>query len=202
MEFWIKQNNISFQFPVPPESFEISTGNSNTTVVVEDIGEINLLGKARLETITLRSFLPNQDYDFCQYHTFPKPYECIALIKEIMEKGQVRFIITDTDINKIFYIENFTYGEKDGTGDVYFTIEFKEFKRINPLVKAVNGGITNANKRLVNKYTPKVYVVKPGDNLWKIAKSFYGNGNKADYLAKKNGIKNPKTMKIGTVLYL
>ncbi|WP_125154303.1 LysM peptidoglycan-binding domain-containing protein [Clostridium rectalis] len=201
MEFWLKQDSINFQLPVPPESFEVSTGNLNTTVVVESMGEINILGKQKLDSISLRSFFPNQDYDFCQHHNFPKPYECIKIVKEIMKKGQIRLIITDTEINNLFYIENFTYGEKDGTGDVYYTIEFREFKKINSTVQAVNGSCKGA-KRSGTKSVPKVYIVKSGDSLRKIAKWWYGDGNKADYLAKKNGIKNPKAIKIGTMLYL
>ena len=48
MEFWLLQNKDKLQLPVPPSEFEVSVGNMNETIVVENVGEVNLLGKGLL----------------------------------------------------------------------------------------------------------------------------------------------------------
>jgi nucleoid-associated protein YgaU len=41
------------------------------------------------------------------------------------------------------------------------------------------------------------YTVKPGDNLSKVSKLFYGNANKYAKIAEANGISNPDHIRIG-----
>lgn len=207
MEFWLLQNNDKFQLPVSPAEFEVSVGNMNSTIVVENVGEVNLLGKSRLSTISLAAFFPNQMYNFCEYSNFPKPYECVALIEKFRKLGQVRVLITESNVNQIFYIEDFQYGERDGTGDVYFSINFKEYKKV--IAHTVN--VSNVSKRqVIQKPRPatkkppigKRYVVKKGDCLWNIAKRFYGNGMKYADIARKNNIKNANYIRDGQVIIL
>jgi hypothetical protein len=115
MEFWLKNynNTETVQLPVPPSSFDITQGNLNTTVNIQDTGEINLIGKEKLATITLNSFFPKEEYYFCQYSGFPPPYDCVSRIESWRKSGKpVRLIITSTDINISASIERFQYGEK------------------------------------------------------------------------------------------
>lgn len=51
-------------------------------------------------------------------------------------------------------------------------------------------------------HRPKSYVVKSGDTLPKIAVRFYGDADVWRSIAKANGIKNPKHLKVGTKLKL
>lgn len=46
----------------------------------------------------------------------------------------------------------------------------------------------------------KKYTVKKNDTLWGISLKFYGTGKKWTKIADKNKIKNPKRLKVGTVL--
>ncbi|HIG0360387.1 TPA: LysM peptidoglycan-binding domain-containing protein [Clostridium sporogenes] len=205
MEFWLLQNQDKLQLPVPPESFDVNVGNMNETIVVENVGEINLLGKSRLATIALSSFFPAQMYDFCQYTGFPKPYECVALIEKFRKLGQVRVLITESNVNQIFYIEDFTYGERDGTGDVYFTLNFKEYRKA--VAKSVNTSKSNKVAQKPRPVTKKPsagikYTVKKGDCLWNIAKKYYGDGMKYKDIASKNNIKNPNFIRDGQVIIL
>jgi murein DD-endopeptidase MepM/ murein hydrolase activator NlpD len=49
---------------------------------------------------------------------------------------------------------------------------------------------------------PRTYIVKPGDNLWKIAQKFYKNGGfwKKIYEANLDKIKNPNVIRAFTIL--
>ena len=47
-----------------------------------------------------------------------------------MDKGEVlRFIVTGTEINFQVRITDFEYSEQDGTRDIYFTINLKEYRK-------------------------------------------------------------------------
>ncbi|WP_368292877.1 LysM peptidoglycan-binding domain-containing protein [Dehalobacter sp. TBBPA1] len=209
MEFWLKNynNTETLQLPVPPSCFDITQGNLNTTVNIQGTGEINLIGKEKLATITLNSFFPKEEYYFCQYSGFPSPYDCVSRIESWRKSGKpVRLIITSTDINISVSIERFQYGEKgEGTGDVYFTLELKEYRQIGTQIEAMST-LTNQsqsqNSRATQRSVPSSYTVKSGDTLWAIAKRFYGDGAKYPTLAAKNNIKNPSLIYAGQVLKL
>lgn len=131
MEFWFKQGSESLQLPVPPPNYAIKKSLNNSTIVVEGLGEVSFIGKARLAEIpTIQSFFPKRVYSFCQYKTFPTPKECIDLIEKWMLSGKpIRYLVTGA-INTECSIESFEYGVRDGTGDVYFSLELKEYKVI------------------------------------------------------------------------
>jgi len=131
MEFWLIQGTEKLQLPVPPPKYGIKRSQNNSTVIVEGIGEVSFIGKPKLAEIpTIESFFPKQAYSFCQYKTFPTPKECTGLIEKWITSGKpIRYLVTDA-INTECTIESFEYGERDGTGDVYFSLTLKEYKAI------------------------------------------------------------------------
>lgn len=132
MEFWLMQDSESLQLPVPPPSYSIKRALNNSVVVVEGIGEVSFIGKPKLAEIpTIEAFFPAQVYSFCQYTTFPSPKECTDLIEKwILSGNPIRYLVTGTSINTLCTIEDFQYGEQDGTGDVYFSLNLKEYKAV------------------------------------------------------------------------
>ena len=119
MDFYLSYNNKEdeLRLPVTPSSFELSISTDNTTVNIQNIGEVNLIGKVGLANISIEGFFPNSEYSFCTYTGFPLPMECVALIKKWQTSGRpIRLIITDTDINYAMAINTFSYGAEAGTG--------------------------------------------------------------------------------------
>lgn len=45
-----------------------------------------------------------------------------------------------------------------------------------------------------------MYVVKSGDNLWNISKSFYGNPNESNKIVQANNLANPDKIQVGQQL--
>lgn len=159
MEFWIIQGTEKIQLPVPPAEFSISKAQGNETVTVENVGEINLIGKEKLSSISLSSFFPAQKYQFVQVGNLLKPYEYTKIIDSFKISGKpIRLLITETDINDFFTIDSFEYGEKDGSGDVYFSISFKQYKYIKVQTQVVAPTVktaTKSNSKATSKTTKK-----------------------------------------------
>lgn len=124
------QDSESLQLPVPPPSYAIKRALNNSVVVVEGIGEVSFIGKPKLAEIPpIDSFFPAKAYSFCQYTDFPTPKECTDLIEKWMLSGKpIRYLVTGTSLNTLCTIEDFQYGERDGTGDVNFSLTLKEYK--------------------------------------------------------------------------
>jgi len=215
MEFWIIQDNDKLMFPVIPPSFEVGSGTLNKTVNVEQLGEVTFLAKSPPKTLKVSSFFPSQEYSFASYKDSPEPYESIELINNFKENMKpVRFIITETPINSLFSIENFSYLEQDGTRDVYFTLDLKEYNPIKAPSKIVGKhGYSHdkVNMKGANNIAstvrpvdakPKTYTTKVGDTFPLISKKFIGNSDNWRELAEKNGFKGNFNLKPGTVIKL
>lgn len=209
-EFWIKKKNGSnLRLPVAPAEFNLSESVNIENENINNLGEVGLYGGNNLQKIELTSFFPKRYHPYCQYKSIKKPYDCVKFIKQPKEKGEpVRLLITGSNINKEFLIESFEYGEKDGTGDVYFTISFIEYKSIKiPKVKKSSSSSSPSKKPSRPSKKPsknKKYTVKKGDCLWNISKKFYGKGSlyKKIYNANKSKIKNPNRIYPGQVLVI
>lgn len=128
MDIYIKSGSHHIHLPINPSSFEITASMNNTTVNVHNLGEINLKGKRGLYSIGFSSFFPAQEYSFAKTHYQP-PYMYIDILRKLFEGNKtVQLIITDTDINGYFTIESFTHGHSDGSRDVDYSLELKEYR--------------------------------------------------------------------------
>lgn len=210
MEFWLQKDNDSkFRLPVNPSQFTVTVANKNTVVNVIQLGDINLLGKTGLRDISLSSFFPARVYNFSAIKEEKDPKDYVNRIEKWRNAGEpIRVIITGV-LNMECSIESFTYGEQDATGDIYYTIALKEYRKIK--IKTVTGSNSGtASTATASTRTTKnpssssgsTYTVKSGDSLWKIAKQFYGNGAEYNkiYEANKDKISNPDVIFVGQVL--
>lgn len=201
MEIWLMHNTGELRFPVNPAEFTICKANQNQTLNINNIGEINILGKPGLATISLTSIFPAHNYSFCEYYGFPAPYTCVRMIDDWRQKGQIiRLILTDTDINMTVAVETFEYGEKGGSGDVNFTLSLKEYRVLK--INSSPGSAAAVLTRPAAREISKEYTIKSGDTLWMIAKTLTGNGANYAAIAKNNGIKNPNLIYPGQKLVI
>lgn len=191
MEIWLKQNDTSFRFAVLPSEYSLVSTSNNTQVVINQLGEINLIGKRKLYNISLSSFFPYQQYDFCQYTTFPTPQESVDIIETMKNNGVLRLTITGTPISMDCTIESFTWGENDGTKDINFTLEFKEYRKVTVKQSQTRETVTNnitttATQRTSKSVTSTTYTVIKGDNLSKIAKNVTGSSSNWQAIYNQN----------------
>lgn len=192
MKIWLKWDNDtkSIQLPILPSSFELSGSQGNTNVVVQNFGEINLKGKRGLYSISLSSFFPHEYYDFCQCKP-SKPYTYTKKLKKLYEKNEtIHLVITETDINSFFTIESFSYGEADRSGDVNYTLAFKEYRKLKKTAKkntAAGNSVTSPYLLREAKAVKSCkYVWKKGDTWQKVAKKKTGTSANWKALKKQN----------------
>lgn len=206
IQFWLSYNNREdvLRLPILPPSFELSVNNINQVININEIGEINLIGKSGLKKITIESFFPAIEYNFVEYKGYPNPQECIKLIEKWrLSQRPIRLIITETPINDAFAIEEFTYSQKDATGDIYFKLELKEYKFLTvPVVQSQNTVYESTEVTREVKQVDSEYIIKEEDTLWEIAKKLTGNGMNYKIIIEKNNIKNPDIIYPGMKLVI
>ena len=147
MEIYLGTDDDKIRFPVVPSVIGVNRSNNIDTQSVLKLGEVPVFNGTSLKTIELTSFFPNQEYSFCDYTGFMKPYEFSEKIQKWMYEGKpLRIIVTDSPTNMQCLIQQFDTVEQDGTRDLYFTLSLLEYRPIQ--VSSVNGGNINNRQNL------------------------------------------------------
>ena len=206
MEIYLGTDDDKIRFPVVPPSIGVNRSNNIDTQSVIKLGEVPIFNGTSLKTIEFTSFFPNQEYSFCDYTGFMKPYEFSDKIQKWMYEGKpLRVIVTDSPTNMQCLIQQFDTVEQDGTRDLYFTLNLLEYRPIE--VPNLSNSNTNSNPNNTqntsrpNKVSTnsnnqqKTHKVVKGDTLYDIAKKYYGNGNLYTKIKEANKNKYPSLAK-------
>ena len=202
MEIYLGTDNDKIRFPVVPSSIGVNRSNNIDTQAVIKLGEVPIFNGTSLKTIELTSFFPNQEYSFCDYAGFMKPYEFSEKIQQWMYEGKpLRVIVTDSPTNMQCLVQQFDTVEQDGTRDLYFTLNLLEYRPIEVPSLITSNTSSNSNNTQ-NTSRPNetntnsnnqqnTHKVVRGDNLYDIAKKYYGNGNLYTKIKEANKSKYP-----------
>lgn len=186
---YIKWNNDkkSIRLPILPESFMVEGSQNNQSVMIHNLGEINLKGKRGLYSIAIESFFPHEKLSF-QHGKFYEPYDYyIKKLKNLYEKNTtVHLIITGTDISLFCTIESFSWGEEDKSGDVKYSLALKEYRE---------DALTSTSKRPTKQVETKSVKWKKGDTWQKLTKSALGSSKDWKKVRKNNSSVIKKAIK-------
>lgn len=212
MQIWLKGSGGRVRIPVLPSEYTVTSEQENTSVTVCNLGEINLLGKQKLRSISFSSFFPSYyDSGYCDYRS-DKPKKLVERIEKMKRAGRVKLTITGTAINMYVTIESFEWGESDGTGDVNYTLNLKEHKKVSiPASILVKEASTTASvseqaettqREQTTQTSTQSYTVQSGDTLSGIAKKLTGSSSWQTIYEQNKGIigSNPNLIKPGQVL--
>lgn len=208
MEIWLRQGSDELRLPVLPSNYSFSNSNKNTTTDITNYGEVTIIGKKALATTNISSFFPNKSYSFTAYKGYPRPRTSIKLIESWMD-NPIRLIITGTNINILMTIESFNYSEQDATGDIYYTLDLKEYRI--PKIIAPKNSTSSIKTTKVIKYESTretklvktlTVTVKKGDTLMGIAKKVTGNVANYKAIMNQNNIMHPNKLVIGQKLVI
>lgn len=201
---WHNNGEQQFTFTVNPERLRVSRPNCNRVERLAMGGTVNLWGGRGLREVSFTTFLPEERSPF---YGGTDGAEVLSLLKAWQDSGDpVRLIVSGSDINDAFLIEDVSETLAEGDRDVGLTVTLREYKFKSALAALAGGsggsGSAPVCKRTDERVTPQTYTVKKGDTLWDIACRFYGDGTKWGRIAAKNGVTNPRKLQIGKVLTL
>ena len=197
---WHNNGEERIYFTVNPARIAVSRPNRNRVLPLAMGGTVNAWGGRGLREVRLETFLPDADSPF---YDGTDPQTVLAMLRAWQDSGDpVRLILSGSDINDAFLIEDVTETLREGDRDVGLTLTLREYKFKSALAALAGEGGTGTVSRQDERVLPKTYTVKKGDTLWGIACRFYGDGTKWGTLAAKNGVSDPRKLQIGTVLTL
>lgn len=208
MQFCFIASGDVLTLPITPASYEWTTGKNIETINISQLGDVYLPGNRSRHSGTIECLLPSQDYPFNQPGTILDPsYYLEPLRYWAAEKIPVRYIVTESDINALVYIESVTEKEQDGTGDVYCTIALREYVDLEAQeVATLNTTRYTGNSGRKSDAAKDItyHRVVSGDTLSMLCRRTYGDGTASYYnaLAKYNGISNPHLIYVGQTIKL
>lgn len=190
---FIIKSGKQLTLPVSPESFEVFCGQRIETVNVHEVGDVNLPGGLALGTIKLSCLFPAQDYPFAW--DYGDPYGYVDSIKKLIKKGRaVRFIVSGTGVNERVLLEDISYGERDGTGDVYATITMRGYRSVSAAQTATTPSVSQVGdnrprEQEEDDFEERTFHAKKGQTFYELCRAVYGDSTKANAirLANYNG---------------
>jgi LysM repeat protein len=204
-----------FEFPVNPESISVSMGRAVSDVDVIGMDSVALAGNLNPVTLSWEGFLPDSyDETLCNYPP-ERPEISVRRLEKWLgrsDAGQsrpvpLRVVVTSTFFSRLMIITDFEAEFRGGEpGDVYYTITLRSWRAQTIRVEtAESPPKPDSNRPSTPPKGSQTYTVKKGDTLWKIAKMFYGEGNKwpTIYEANRKVIgSNPNLIRPGQVLVI
>lgn len=205
MNITLSGSDGSVNFPVLPASYRVSSAQNNSTVNVNAIGEVNLLGWPNLDEISWSSFFPYMVDESYSRSDAMTPYEYVQTITKMKAAGPCDLHLLDV-MSAHVTIESFEWGEDDGTGDIHYSIDLKRYIYINS-EGVVNKTLLQGGQGRPTPSSPRNgrnYITKAGDNLLIIARRELGTSDWSDiYRLNKNTIgSDPTVLTPGTKIIL
>lgn len=182
LKFYIQVDGKKYLLPVNPSQLEISKASNNSSNEVVSLGEINQIGADGLDQLSLESFFPKEKES--SFVSFPNEFinqnTFVDLLKSIQSQGKLlRLTVTETNINILTTIENFKYSLKDATGDIYFTLELKQYREFGAkYVTTVKKKVSEA-KKIPARPSPTTQTITPGCKVicnGQLHRDSYGTG--------------------------
>lgn len=198
------KTNQELIMPVTPPEFYVEEGRAVESLDMTDAGQVNLPGLRQLFNERLEFLLPSSARNYTAGSWTGEAYAAVDRLAEWSNNGDVlRLIVTDTPVNFPVLLGPVRHGQKDGTGDVYVTLELRRYRELAEESTEVNPDTGNKGRAPAQeKKEESSYAVAKGDTLWGICRRTYGDGSLAWKLAEANGIKNANLIYPGQVVKL
>ncbi len=196
-------NGGGFEIPVNPKELSVTQGSGNKTINLLNVGEVAVAGNRGPIKMVVNTFLPAPNSPFYKGRN---PEEIVVKMKQWKNGRQpLRIIVSGTDINTMFLVENMEEQYREGQLDIYISWSFTEYRVLNVPASATtafsgNVGGDELKERGGGVKIPKKVTVKTGDSLWGLAARYYGDGRMWKKIADANGIANPDRLETGMVL--
>ena len=162
----LSSESAAVVFPVLPSELMVSVNTNHGTVNINNFGDCLMMGKTGLKTLTLSGFFPAQDYPFAMMGLALYTYTAQL---ETMRTGDsvCQLTVSDTPLSMPCLISSFKFGEKDGSGDVYYELGLTEYRYVTWPVPAKTQAATGLKKRPKSFWSrmKKNITYYPGDSI-------------------------------------
>lgn len=196
---WHNNGEERIYLAVNPAEIRVSRPNENRVASLAMGGTVNIWSGRGLREVVLTTFLPSESSPF---YNGTSPDSVLAMLRRWQDSGDpIRLILSGSDINDAFLIEDLTELLREGDQDIGIALSLREYKFKSTLA-ALAGSKNAAVKREDERVLPHTYTVVKGDTLWAIATRFYGDGFRWRELANKNNVSDPRKLPVGKVLTL
>ena len=162
----LSSESAAVVFPVLPSELMVSVNTNHGTVNINNFGDYLMMGKTGLRTLTLSGFFPAQDYPFAMMGL--APYTYIAQLETMRTGDSVcQLTVSDTPLSMPCLISSFKFGEKDGSGDVYYELGLTEYRYVTASETGKTDAATGLKKRPESFWSKmkKNITYYPGDSI-------------------------------------
>ena len=198
---WHNNGEERIYFTVNPARLTVTRPNENRVRSLAMGGTVNIWGGRGLREVRLTTFLPSA---YSPFFDGKEPESILAMLKSWQDSGDpVRLIISGSDINDAFLIEDVSETLAEGDRDVGLTVTLREYKFKSALAALAGGtGVISSagTKRTDERTAAKSYTVKRGDTLWGIARRY--GVTLQSLIAANPQIKNPNLIYPGNEVKL
>ena len=185
-----KENSENYIIlPVSPSEIMFKAQGDMKTITLLNFGEVPVGSTPKLVEWSVSSFFPSQDskYWFDIYGGEYHPYQHYC--KRFYDWYKAQTILTFKKETWDGYynctIKNFEFGQKDGTNNVHYTLDFVEYKTTNTNTDSTDYSYGKTN------YSGQYYYPDEGETVLTIAKKIYGNTEYYRTLLRLNNWSSP-----------
>lgn len=199
--------------PVSPTELMFNEDSNPTNFNLMNYGELPIGMNRKLATWSIESFFPVRNVDIGIYNKSsrkgtvdknkifkywfdasngdntkaPYDYYCNQLLTWKSEETPLVFFFKTWGNYYNCQIKKFTYGRKDAIGNVYYQLEFQEYKEYTKF----------DNSAASTDYSSDTYYPAEGENILQICRKLYGSSDKYQYFMNLNNMKNPTQIVAG-----
>ena len=163
----LSSESAAVVFPVLPSELMVSVNTNHGTVNINNFGDYLMMGRTGLRTLILSGFFPAQDYPFAMMGL--APYTYIAQLETMRTGDSVcQLTVSDTPLSMPCLISSFKFGEKDGSGDVYYELGLTEYRYVTAPETGKTDAATGLKKRpesFWSKDEEEHHLLSPGDSI-------------------------------------
>ena len=177
--------------PVSPSDLMFNESSDAQTIKLMNYGELPKKMNRKLANWSVASFFPNLDsnYPFVRKTDLKDPYEyyCGALLTWKNNETPLVFMFKTWGGYYNCQIKDFKFGRKDAVGNIYYEIQFQEYKVVN---------LSNGENGTTN-YSSNTYYPSQGETILDMAKKIYGRSEYYKTIMSLNNLSAPE-IKAGT----
>ena len=187
-------NSNVLLLPVCPSDLMFTESSDAQTIKLMNYGELPVGINRKLAPWTVSSFFPARHsnnfkywFDLSNGNEDPYDFYCKKIFDWKINETVLVFMFKTWSGYYNCQIKDFKYGRKDASGNIYYEIQFQEYRRLD---------LENTQNNVKNDS----YEVKEGENILQIAKKVSGDSDYYKTILSLNGMVNPMDIKTGQKL--